>query len=86
MVQFDPITYTVTEGLDEFAVLQLIRSGVLTGSSVVTVTTQQGTASGMINEYNLLTKCFYFYSNMILFLICYDLYILQMDLILHQSQ
>ena len=47
VVQFSPISYTVTEGLDAFAILQLIRSGVLTGSSIVTVTTLQGTASGM---------------------------------------
>ena len=56
VVQFSPTTYTVTEGLDAFVVLQLIRSGRLTGSSVVTVTTLQDTASGMINEYNLLTE------------------------------
>ena len=47
VVQFSPIAYTVTEGLDASVVLQLIRSGVLTGSSVVTVTTLQGTALGM---------------------------------------
>ena len=58
VVQFSPITYTVTEGLDEFAVLQLIRSGVLTGSSVVTVTTLQDTVSGM-NSIQMLTKSFY---------------------------
>ena len=51
VVQFSPITYTVTEGLDEFAILQLIRSGRLTGSSVVTVTSLQGTASGMRVEH-----------------------------------
>ena len=47
VVEFSPIAYTVTEGLDAFVDLQLIRSGVLTGSSVVTVSTLQGTASGM---------------------------------------
>ena len=47
VVEFSPIAYTVTEGLDAFVVLQLIRSGVLTGSSVVTVSTLEGSASGM---------------------------------------
>ena len=47
VVEFSPIAYTVTEGLDASVVLQLIRSGPLTGSSVVTVSTLQGTASGM---------------------------------------
>ena len=53
VVQFSPITYTVTEGPGAIAILQLIRSGVLTGSSVVTVTTLQGTALGMNSiQYN----------------------------------
>ena len=47
VVEFYPIAYTVTEGLDAFVDLLLIRSGPLTGSSVVTVTTLQGSASGM---------------------------------------
>ena len=47
MVQFSPTTYTVTEGVDTFADLQLIRTGRLDDSSVVTVTTLQGTALGM---------------------------------------
>ena len=53
LVQFSPATYTVTEGVDGFAVLLLTRSGPIDGSSVVTVTTQQGTASGECKQYLL---------------------------------
>ena len=58
-MQFSPATYTVTEGVDGFAVLLLTRSGPIDGSSVVTVTTRQGTASGECKQYLLtLRKCF----------------------------
>ena len=44
-VSFDPISYTVTEG-DGFAELILIRSGDLSRTTVVTVTTADGSATG----------------------------------------
>ena len=47
MVSFDPTTYTVTEGVDEFAVLMLVRSGEISGITTVTVATVSGTAVGM---------------------------------------
>ena len=45
-VSFDPTTYTVAEG-DGVANLMLVRSGGLTRTVVVTVTTAAGTAMGM---------------------------------------
>ena len=45
-VSFDPTTYTVTEGVDDVANLMLVRSGGLTRTVVVTVTTAAGTAMG----------------------------------------
>ena len=46
-VEFDPTVYIVTEGEDAFADLRLVRSGDLSGFTVVTVTPQSGTATGM---------------------------------------
>ena len=47
VVSFDPISYTVTEGEDEFAELILVRSGGdLSRGTVVTVTTADGSATG----------------------------------------
>ena len=46
-VSFNPTSYTVTEGDDEFAVLTLVRSGDLSRATVVTVTTADGSATGM---------------------------------------
>ena len=45
-VEFDPTAYTVTEGVDAFAELNLVRSGHLDGSTVVTVSLLSGTAIG----------------------------------------
>ena len=45
-VTFDPIDYTVTEGVDAFAVLTLVRNGVISETTMVTVTPQSGTALG----------------------------------------
>ena len=46
-VSFNPISYTVTEGEDEYAELILIRSGEdLSRETVVTVTTADGSATG----------------------------------------
>ena len=46
-VSFDSTTYTVTEGVDDVANLMLVRSGDLSRTVVVTVTTAAGTAVGM---------------------------------------
>ena len=45
-VEFDPTAYTVTEGVDAFAELTLIRSGHLIGPTIVTVSPLSGTAIG----------------------------------------
>ena len=47
VVSFSPTTYTVTEGVDEFVELILVRSGVLSRATVVIVTTRSGTATGV---------------------------------------
>ena len=49
-VSFDPTTYTVTEGVDGVANLMLVRSGGLTRTVVVTVTTAAGTAMSMTHH------------------------------------
>lgn len=46
---FDPTTYTVIEGGDNVVNLRLARSGNLTTTIVVTVTTAAGTAMGMLH-------------------------------------
>ena len=46
-VEFNPTAYTVTEGVDDFAELTLVRRGYLAQSTTVTVTTLSGTATGM---------------------------------------
>ena len=46
-VFFNSTTYTVTEGLDEFAVLTVSRSGDLGRKTTVTLTTFDGSANGM---------------------------------------
>ena len=56
IVSFDPTTYTVTEGVDGVANLMLVRSGGLTRTVVVTVTTVAGTATGM-THHCLLPHC-----------------------------
>ena len=47
VVSFDPTSYTVTEGEDGFAELTLVRSGDTSGATVVTVTTADGSATGI---------------------------------------
>ena len=47
LVEFNPTTYTVTEGVDNFAELTLVRSGYLAQTTTVTVSFQSGTATGM---------------------------------------
>ena len=54
-VTFDPTTYIVTEGVNAFAQLILVRSGDLSGSTTVTVTPQSGTAIGI--QYIIQIKC-----------------------------
>ena len=46
-MSFDPTSYTVTEGEDGFAELTLVRSGDTSGATVVTVTTADGSATGI---------------------------------------
>ena len=46
LVSFDPTSYTVTEGDDEFAALRLVRSGDTSGTTVVTVNPVPGSAIG----------------------------------------
>ena len=48
MVSFDPASYTVTEGEDGAVELILVRSGDLSRATVVTVTTTDGSAIGMV--------------------------------------
>ena len=48
MVSFDPTSYTVTEGDDDFAVLTLVRSGAINRETVVIVNTVPGSAEGMV--------------------------------------
>ena len=55
IVSFDPTTYTVTEGVDGVANLMLVRSGGLTRTVVVTVTTVAGTATGMTHHCTTVT-------------------------------
>ena len=52
-MSFDPTTYTVTEGEGVIANLMLVRSGDLTRTVVVNVTTAAETAMGMTNHYNI---------------------------------
>ncbi|CAI8054234.1 CUB and sushi domain-containing protein 1, partial [Geodia barretti] len=47
VVSFNPTSYTVTEGVDGAAELVLVRSGDLSTTTVVTVTTEAGTATGV---------------------------------------
>ena len=51
LVEFDPTAYTVTEGVDAFAELTLIRSGHLDETTVVTVSPLSGTAIGKYTEF-----------------------------------
>ena len=51
IVSFDPISYTVTEGVDKFVVLGLARSGDISGSTTVTITPQSATAMGMVKTH-----------------------------------
>ena len=46
-ITFDPTAYTVTEGVDAFAELTILRSGQTSGSTVVRVNLHSGTAVGM---------------------------------------
>ena len=46
LVSFDPTSYTVIEGVDEFVLLGLVRSGDISGSTTVDVETLPGTAMG----------------------------------------
>ena len=48
LVSFDPTSYTVTEGEDGAVELILVRSGDLSRATVVTVTTADGSAIGML--------------------------------------
>ena len=45
-VSFNPALYTVTEGEDDFANLNIVRSGDIGRITVVTVTPRSGTAQG----------------------------------------
>ena len=54
-VSFDPTTYTVTEGVDGVANLMLVRSGGLTRTVEVTVTTVADTATGMTHHCTTVT-------------------------------
>ena len=47
-VSFNPTTYTVREGVDEYAELMLVRSGDLTRNTTVTVTTFDVSAKGIL--------------------------------------
>ena len=47
IVTFDPTVYNVTEGMNNFAELTIVRSGKLSEVTTVTVTTLSGTALGM---------------------------------------
>ena len=49
-VSFDPIFYTVTEGVDGVVNLMLVRSGGLTRTVVVSVNLASGTAKGMTHH------------------------------------
>ena len=46
-VSFEPTNYAVTEGVDEFAELMLVRSGYSNRTVTITVTTLGGEAHGM---------------------------------------
>ena len=46
VISFEPTSYTVTEGDDGFAELILVRSGYLNRTTIVTVTTADGSATG----------------------------------------
>ena len=50
IITFDPTAYTVTEGVDSDTNLLIRRSGDLTRTVVVTVTTTEGTATGMTHN------------------------------------
>ena len=50
LVSFDPISYTVTEGDDGFVELTLVKSGDLSRATVVTVTTADGSATGIVKN------------------------------------
>ena len=47
VVSFNPTSYTVTEGVDRAAELVLVTSGDLSRTTVVTVSTEAGTATGV---------------------------------------
>ena len=49
MVSFDPTSYTVTEGEDEFVEVTLVRSGDLSRNSTVTLTTFDASALGKLS-------------------------------------
>ena len=46
VVSFDPAAYTVTEGVDKFAKLMLVRTGNHNRSTIVSVATSDGSAKG----------------------------------------
>ena len=50
-VEFDPTAYNVTERVDDFANLMLVRSGDLSRVTVVTVTTVSGSATGNHHDF-----------------------------------
>ena len=50
LVSFDPTSYTVTEGDDGYVELTLVRSGDLSRATVVTVTTADDSAIGMVKN------------------------------------
>ena len=51
LVFFDPVSYTVTEGEDEFAIMRLNRSGNTHLTTNLTFMTVRGTADGMVYIY-----------------------------------
>ena len=60
VVAFSPTTYTVTEGVDEFAELVLARSGDLSNNTTVTVTTFDASALCRLQR-NAIAKSNYIY-------------------------
>ena len=50
VVSFDPTSYTVTEGDDGYVELTLVRSGDLSRATVVTITTVDGSATGIVKN------------------------------------
>ena len=96
-VTFDPTAYIVTEGVNSFADLRLVRSGDLSGSTTITVTPRSGTATGTYHDSTIqkiiLTTCISNHCYCVF--MCYimhainyawPIFFLQLDWISHQLQ